>query len=97
MGGQATVDGPFPGDEGQRSAPVFAQEDDDFELDEHFAWLVRELDAGRLQPPPESVLDGPAVSLSLGDACDVTRSCWRRCAVLTGWARSPRRCSATWW
>src|SRR3984885_8607485 len=57
MGPLAAVDVPFPGD--------------DCELDEHFAWLVRELDAGRLQPPPESVLDGPAVSLSLGDACDV--------------------------
>ena len=44
---------------------------DDFELDEHFAWLVRELDAGRVQPPPESAIEGPAISLSLGDACDV--------------------------
>ena len=32
---------------------------------------MRELDAGRLQPPPESALEGPAISLSLGDACDV--------------------------
>jgi hypothetical protein len=55
---QAAVYGPFPGD-------------DDSELDGHFAWLVRELDAGRVQPPPESALDGPAVSVSLGDACDV--------------------------
>ena len=58
MGTQAAVDGSFPGD-------------DDPELDGHFAWLVRELDAGRVQPPPEPALDGPAVSLSLGDACDV--------------------------
>jgi hypothetical protein len=58
MGVQAAVYGPFPGD-------------DDSELDGHFAWLVRELDAGRVQPPPESALDGPAVSVSLGDACDV--------------------------
>src|ERR1700743_2840871 len=58
MSGLAAVCDPFPGD-------------DDSELDGHFAWLVRELDAGRVQPPPESVLDGPAVSLSLGDACDV--------------------------
>jgi hypothetical protein len=57
MGVQAAVYGPLPGD-------------DDSELDGHFAWLVRELDAGRVQPP-ESALDGPAVSVSLGDACDV--------------------------
>jgi hypothetical protein len=45
--------------------------DDDFDLDEHFAWLVGEIEAGRQQPPPESELQGPAISLSLGDACDV--------------------------
>jgi len=45
--------------------------EDDFDLDGHFAWLVRELDAGRVQPPPESALTGPAISLSLGEACDV--------------------------
>lgn len=44
---------------------------DDFDLDEHFAWLVAEIEAGRQQPPPHSAVDGPAVSLSLGDACDV--------------------------
>jgi hypothetical protein len=71
MGGQAAVAGPFPSDDGQHSAPAFAQYDDDSELDEHFAWLVRELDAGRVQPPPESALGGPAISISLGDACDV--------------------------
>ncbi|HEX3512983.1 MAG TPA: DUF222 domain-containing protein [Trebonia sp.] len=71
MGGQAAVDGPFPGDDGQGSAPAFAAAGGDVELDEHFAWLVRELDAGRVQPPPESALAGPAISLSLGDACDV--------------------------
>src|SRR6202035_114547 len=58
MSGLAAVCDPFPGD-------------DDSELDGHFAWLVRELDAGRVQPPRESASDVPAVSLSLGDACDV--------------------------
>ena len=58
----APRDGPLPG------AFPFTN---DFDLDEHFAWLVRELDAGRVQPPPESALTGPAISLSLGDACDV--------------------------
>jgi len=71
MGGHLAEGGPFPGDDGQGSAPAFVPEDDDFELDEHFAWLVREIDAGRVQPPPESAIEGPAVSVSLGDACDL--------------------------
>jgi hypothetical protein len=45
--------------------------DDDFDLDGHFAWLVGEIEAGRHQVPPESALQGPAISLSLGDACDL--------------------------
>ena len=43
----------------------------DDELDEHFEWMVREIEAGRQQPPPERDLQGPAISVSLGDACDV--------------------------
>jgi len=57
MSGQAVVSGPF-------------SDDDDFD-DGHFEWLVREVEAGRLLPPPESAIEGPAVSVSLGDACDV--------------------------
>ncbi len=57
MSGQAAVSGPF-------------SDDDDFD-DGHFEWLVREIEAGRLLPPPESAIEGPAVSVSLGDACDV--------------------------
>jgi hypothetical protein len=71
MDGQVPASGPLPGDDGPPlpgSPPV---PEDDFELDEHFAWLVRELDAGRVQPPPESAIEGPAISISLGDACDV--------------------------
>ncbi|HVT66237.1 MAG TPA: hypothetical protein VHF26_00705, partial [Trebonia sp.] len=30
-----------------------------------------EIEAGRVQAPPESAIEGPAVSISLGDACDV--------------------------
>jgi hypothetical protein len=70
MGGLAAADGPFPGNDGQGSSSAFTPEDDS-DLDEHFAWLVRELDAGRVQPPPERALEGPAISVSLGDACDV--------------------------
>jgi hypothetical protein len=32
---------------------------------------VREIDEGRIQPPPESAVEGPAISISLGDASDV--------------------------
>ena len=70
MEGHLAEDGPFPGDDGQGSVPAFVPEDD-FDLDEHFAWLVREIDAGRVQPPPEPAIEGPAISVSLGDACDV--------------------------
>jgi hypothetical protein len=70
MDGQAPAGGPFPGDRGQGPVPGFVSEDD-FDLDEHFAWLVREIDAGRVQPPPEPAIEGPATSVSLGDACDV--------------------------
>ncbi len=70
MGVLVAVDGLFPGDDGQGSAPAFGSQDD-FEVDGHFAWLVRELDAGRVLPPPERALAGPGVSLSLGDACEV--------------------------
>jgi hypothetical protein len=66
--------GPVPGDDGtagfdldNRDLDHRPSPEDDFDLDEHFAWLVRELDAGRVQPPPEPALDDPAISLSLGD------------------------------
>jgi len=50
--------------------PVLVPEDD-FDLDEHFAWLVGEVEAGRVLPPPERDAGGPAITLSLGEACDV--------------------------
>ena len=71
MDGQEPVGGPLPGGDGPLPPGALPVPDDDFELDEHFAWLVRELDAGRVQPPPESATEAPAISISLGDACDV--------------------------
>jgi hypothetical protein len=53
------------------SVPADAFDTDDF-ADGHFEWLVREIDAGRLQPPPECAIDGPAVSISFVDAWDAS-------------------------
>jgi Domain of unknown function (DUF222) len=71
--------GPLPDRCGQQPGPEPASPspspspapEDDFDLEEHFALLVADIEAGRKQPPPETEIDGPAVSLSLGDACDV--------------------------
>jgi len=71
MDGQAPAGGPLPGGDGPLPPGALPVPEDDFQLDEHFAWLVRELDAGRVQPPPESAIEDLAISISLGDACDV--------------------------
>src|SRR3984885_6012961 len=71
MDGRVPAGGPLPGADGPLLASALPAPEDDFELGEHFAWLVRELDAGRVQPPPESAIEAPAISISLGDACDV--------------------------
>jgi Domain of unknown function (DUF222) len=71
MDGQAPAGGPLPGEDAPLSPAALPVPEDDLELDEHFAWLVRELEAGRLQPPPEPDTEAPAISISLGDACDV--------------------------
>ena len=76
MDEQAPAVGPFPGDGGRG-------------LEEHFARLVREFDAGRMQPPPEcdvdpellaamcgqEVLGGEALSAAFGqdETADVLR------------------------
>ena len=62
--------GPLPDGHATPSSPASVPEDD-FDLDAHIDWLVREIDAGRQQVPPESAIEGPAASISLGDACDV--------------------------
>ncbi len=60
----------FPGPSAPRTGSVLAT-DDDFDLDEHLDWLIREIDEGRQRVPPEPAVEGPAVSVSLGDAIDV--------------------------
>lgn len=67
--GDGTDDGrgPLPGGAcGDRGAAAGDDADDG-----HFEWLVREMGAGRLLPPPQYAAEGPAVSVSLGDACDL--------------------------
>ena len=61
---------PFPDGHAEPSRPDSVP-GDDFDLGAHIDWLVEEIDAGRQDVPPESAIDGPAVALSLGDACDV--------------------------
>jgi hypothetical protein len=57
MNGHAVVGGPLPWDGGWGSAPARVL-DDDFDLDEHFARLTREMDGSRVQPPPEGAIGG---------------------------------------
>jgi hypothetical protein len=57
MDGYSTAGGPPP--------------DDDFDLDADLDQLMRDIEAGRCRVPSEREIEGPAVSLSLGDACDV--------------------------
>ena len=55
MGGQAAMNVP----------------EDDFDLDGHLRGWCGRLTRAVCKPPPESAIEGPAISLSLGDACDV--------------------------
>jgi hypothetical protein len=49
------------------TGPLPFPEDDDSDLD----WLIREIDAGRRQVPPERAIESPGISISLGDATDI--------------------------
>jgi hypothetical protein len=45
--------------------------EDDFDADAEMARWVADLETGRERIPEESERDGSAISLSLGDACDL--------------------------
>ena len=45
--------------------------EDDFDLEADMARWVADIEAGRWRIPEESELEGPAISISLGDACDL--------------------------
>jgi Domain of unknown function (DUF222) len=51
--------------------PASALPEDDFDADAEMARWVADIEAGRERIPEEWELDGSAVSLSLGDACDL--------------------------
>ena len=53
MDDQAPANGPFPGDGG-------------WGLEDHFARLVREIDAGRMRPPPECDVDTELLATTYG-------------------------------
>jgi hypothetical protein len=45
--------------------------EDDFDPEGGLARWVADIEAGRCRVPEQSELEGPAVSISLGDACDL--------------------------
>ncbi|MGH3208290.1 MAG: hypothetical protein ACRDNO_11060, partial [Trebonia sp.] len=45
--------------------------EDAFDPDDGLARWVADMEAGRCRVPDESDLEGPAISISLGDACDL--------------------------
>src|ERR1700744_3872294 len=61
--------GPAPESAGGLPGPVFGP---DPEWDAYVAWREREIAAGRDEAPPAAwEIEGPAVTMSLGDAADV--------------------------
>ncbi len=51
--------------------PAGIRDEDDVELESHMARWAADIEAGRCRIPDESELEGPAISISLGDACDL--------------------------
>ena len=60
---------PPSGDTGFRPDEISAE--DAFDPDGGLARWVADMEAGRCRIPEESELEGPAISISLGDACDL--------------------------
>ena len=103
-GREAAVDDHDDASKSPGSAEPAAMPEDDFDADAEMARWVADIEAGRERIPEEWELDGSAVSLSLGDACDWTRRCWRPCSAPTasaarrsarpsGRTRRPTRCA----
>jgi hypothetical protein len=66
--------GPLPGlppPEDNAPGPDGISAEDDFDLDADFERWVADIEAGRCRIPEEPELEGPAISISLGDASDL--------------------------
>ena len=62
---------PGPGPDGEQPPPAGPARDDDWDGDAAIASYIADLDAGRARIPEEWELEGPAATISLGDAADV--------------------------
>jgi Domain of unknown function (DUF222) len=62
---------PGPGPDGEQPPPGVPVRDDDWDADAEIASYFADLDAGRARIPEEWEIEGPAASISLGDAADV--------------------------
>src|SRR5580704_900905 len=62
---------PGPGPDGEQPPPVGPARDDDWDGDAEMASFIADLEAGRARIPEEWEVEGPAATISLGDAADV--------------------------
>jgi Domain of unknown function (DUF222) len=62
---------PGPGPDGEQPPPGDPARDDDWDGDAEMAAYIADLDAGRARIPEEWEIEGPAATISLGDAADV--------------------------
>ena len=62
---------PGPGPDGEQPPPGDPARDDDWDGDAEMAAYIADLDAGRARIPEEWEIQGPAATISLGDAADV--------------------------
>ena len=62
---------PGPGPDGEQPPPGGPARDDDWDGDAEMAAYIADLDAGRARIPEEWEVEGPAATISLGDAADV--------------------------
>jgi hypothetical protein len=62
---------PGPGPDGEQPLPGGPARDDDWDGDAEMAAYIADLEAGRARIPEEWEIEGPAATISLGDAADV--------------------------
>ena len=62
---------PGPGPDGEQPPPGDPARDDDWDGDAEMASYIADLEAGRARIPEEWEIEGPAATISLGDAADV--------------------------